>query len=254
VLYLAGSIHALGPDAYPLSAAMENAFRTSGTLVEEVDLGQADLSAAVPMLLAQGMYRDGRSFENVVSKETAALVAGRLKETGLPLDMMRAMKPWMVMLVLTALEAQKAGLDASLGLDKYFFDKAKAAGKPVVGLETVQSQVDRFDRMPEALQEQLLQSTVRELDTGRDTLNAMVSAWKRGDAAAIEKMSRVSFDEYPAAYTSIIVERNRNWIPQIEACFSKSMPCFVVVGAAHLVGPDGLLALLAQKGYRLEQQ
>lgn len=254
VLYLAGSVHALGPDAYPLGAAMENAFHASGTLVEEVDLGQADLSAAVPMLLAQGMYRDGRSFESVVSKETATLVAGRLKDTGVPLDMMRAMKPWMVMLVLTALEAQKAGLDPSLGLDKYFFDKAKAAGKPVVGLETVQSQVDRFDRMPETLQEQLLQSTVRELDTARDTLDAMVSAWKRGDAAAVEKMSRRSLDEYPAAYTSLIVERNRNWIPQIEACFTKPMPCFVVVGAAHLVGPDGLLALLAQKGYRLEQQ
>lgn len=253
VLYLAGSVHALGPDAYPLSAALENAFLTSGTLVEEIDLGQAELLAAAPMLLTKGMYTDGRSFEGVVSKDTAALVAGRLKDTGIPLEMMRPMKPWMVMLMLTALEAQKAGLDASLGLDKYFFDKAKAAGKPVVGLETAESQVDRFDKMPETLQEQMLRSTLSELDTGSDMLKAMVSAWRRGDAAAVEKMSLSSFDSYRGAYTSLIVERNRNWMPQIEACFSKPAPCFVVVGAAHLVGPDGLLTLLKQKGYRLEQ-
>jgi hypothetical protein len=254
VLYLAGSVHALSADAYPLSPALESAFRTSGTLVEEIDLGQAELLAAAPMLLAKGMYGDGRSFESAVSKETAALVATRLKDTGIPAEMMRPMKPWMVMLMLSALQAQKAGLDAKLGLDQYFFDKAKTAGKPVIGLETAESQIDRFDQMPEALQEQLLRSTLNEFDSGRDTLKAMLNAWRRGDSATVQKMALSDFDKYPGAYASLIVERNRNWMPQIESCFAKTEPCFVVVGAAHLVGPDGLLTLLRQKGYRLEQQ
>jgi len=254
VLYLAGSVHALGADAYPLASAFENAFKASGTLVEEIDLAEAESLTAAPMLLAKGMYADGRTFDGVVSKETAALVTGRLKDTGLPVEMIRPMKPWMVMLMLTALEAQKAGLDAALGLDKYFFDKAKVAGKPVIGLETAESQIDLFDKMPEKVQEQMLRSTLSELDAQRNSLKTMVADWRRGDAAALEKVLLSSFDSYRSAYTSLIVERNRNWVPQIDACLAKPSPCFVVVGAAHLVGPDGLLTLLRQKGYRVEQQ
>jgi uncharacterized protein len=254
VLYLAGSVHALGADAYPLSAAYESAFAAAGTLVEEINLAEAERLAAAPMLLAKGLYLDGRTFDGVVAKDTAALVAGRLKDSGIPPEMIRTMKPWMVMLMLTAFEAQKAGLQTSLGLDKYFFDKAKAAGKPIEALETAASQIERFDTMPESLQEQMLRSTLTELDAQRNSVAEMISAWQRGDAPALEKMALSSFGDYKAAYTSLIVERNHNWVPQIEACLAKTTPCFVVVGAAHLVGPDGLLTLLQKKGYRVEQQ
>jgi uncharacterized protein YbaP (TraB family) len=254
VLYLAGSVHALGADAYPLSAAYEQAFAAAGTLVEEINLAEAEQLAAAPMLLAKGLYTDGRTFEGAVAKDTSTLVASRLRDTGIPSEMIRMMKPWMVMLMITALEAQKAGLDAALGLDKYFFDKAKAANKPVVALETAESQIDRFDKMPETLQEQMLRSTLMELDVQRDSVTAMIGAWRRGDAAGLEKMALSSFEGYRGAYTSLIVERNNNWVPRIEACMSKPEPCFVVVGAAHLVGPDGLLVLLRKKGYRIEQQ
>jgi len=254
VLYLAGSVHALGADAYPLSAAYENAFAAAGTLVEEINLAEAEQLSAAPMLLAKGLYTDGRTFEGAVGKDTATLVATRLKDTGIPMEMIRTMKPWMVMLMITAFEAQKAGLDAALGLDKYFFDKARAAGKPVQALETAESQIDRFDKMPDSLQEQMLRSTLSELDVAHNSVAAMINAWRTGDAPTLEKMSLSSFDGYRGAYTSLIVERNNNWIPQIEACMTKPQPCFVVVGAAHLVGPDGLLVLLEKKGYKLEQQ
>ena len=254
VLYLAGSVHALGADAYPLSAAYENAFTAAGTLVEEINLAEAEQLAAAPMLLAKGLYTDGRTFDGAVAKDTATLVATRFKDMGIPPEMIRTMKPWMVMLMITAFEAQKAGLDTALGLDKYFFDKARAAGKPVVALETAESQIDRFDKMPEPLQEQMLRSTLTELEVQRNSIAAMIGAWRRGDAATLEKMALSSFDGYRGAYTSLIVERNNNWVPQIEACLAKPTPCLVVVGAAHLVGPDGLLTLLTKKGYRIEQQ
>jgi uncharacterized protein YbaP (TraB family) len=254
VLYLAGSIHALGADAYPLPAAFEKAFQASGTLVEELDLADAASLSAAPTLLARGLYSDGRTFDSAVSKETAAMVAEHFKQIGLPTEVIRRMKPWMVMLMVMALEVQKAGLDANLGLDKYFYDKAMAAKKPVVGLETVEFQLDRFDKMPDMVQEQMLLSTLTEIDTQASELKSMILAWQRGDTAAIEKSVRTSFADYPAAYASLIAERNRNWIPQLQMCLSSPTPCFVVVGAAHMVGPDGLLALLQQKGYKVEQQ
>jgi uncharacterized protein len=254
LVYLAGSVHALSPDAYPLSPAFERAFSASDTLVEEIDLAEADVLTLAPTILAKGMYLDGRRFDSVVSKETATLVAGRLKEAGLPAELFQAMKPWMVMLTVAALEAQKAGLDPNLGLDKHFYDRAKAAGKTIIGLETTESQIDRLDTMSESLQEQLLRSSLSEADTARNSLKTIVAAWKRGDSTALEKTLLADFTEYPAAYRSLIVERNHNWIPQIDACLARSTPCMVVVGAAHLVGPDGLLTLLHRKGYKIEQQ
>ena len=253
VMYLAGSVHALTAAVYPLNPAFERAFDASDMLVEEIDLSQGDLLTVGPMLLAKGMYQDGRTFDDVVSKETVALVTKRLNSP-MAVELIRPMKPWMVMLMLTALQVQQAGLDVHLGLDKYFFDKARAAGKPVVGLETAESQIDRFDKMPDALQEQLLRSTLDDLTAQQRDLTAIVTAWQRGDAAALESTLLSGFKQYPDAYHSLIVERNNNWLPQLEKCLARPSPCLVVVGAAHLVGPDGLVALLREKGYRVEQQ
>jgi uncharacterized protein YbaP (TraB family) len=253
VLYLAGSVHALSADIYPLNAAFQRAFDASGALVEEIDLGGGGQITSSLMLLGKGVFQDGRTFDQVVSKETAALVTARLKDT-VPPEVLKPMKPWMVDLMLAATELQKEGLDPNLGLDKYFFDKAQAAGKPVIGLETAESQIDRLDQMPPALQEQMLRSTLEDLDTQRNSLKSIVDAWRRGDARTLETTLLAGFTDYPAAYTSLIVERNRNWMPQLESCLSRSSPCFVVVGAAHLIGPDGLLTMLQRKGYRVEQQ
>jgi uncharacterized protein YbaP (TraB family) len=253
VLYLAGSVHALTADVYPLNPAFERAFEASDTLVEEIDLSQGDLLTLGPMLLTKGMYQDGRTFETAVSKDTLALVLKRL-DNPMAQQLIRGMKPWMVMLMLTAMQVQQAGLDVNLGLDKYFFDKAQTARKPVVGLETAESQIDRFDRMPEPLQEQLLRSTLEDLDAQKRELSTIVTAWQRGDALALERTLLGGFKQYPAAYTSLIVERNNNWMPQLETCLARATPCLVVVGAAHLVGPDGLLTLLQKRGFRIEQQ
>lgn len=254
VLYLAGSVHALNADAYPLSAALERAFNESGTLVEEIDLAEAESPTLAPVLLAKGMYLDGRRFDGSVSKETAALVAAHMKQSGLPVELVQSMKPWMVMMTVAALEVQKAGLDPNLGLDKHFYTRAKNAGKEIVGLETAESQIDRLDRMSDPLQEQLLRSALEDLDLQRSEWKTLMSAWRGGDAVSMEKMLLSSFTPYPAAYQSLIVERNRNWMPLIDTCFAKPQPCLVVVGAAHLVGPDGLLTMMRGKGYRVEQQ
>jgi uncharacterized protein YbaP (TraB family) len=108
--------------------------------------------------------------------------------------------------------------------------------------------------MPEPLQEQLLRSALEDLDTQSKELATIVTAWQRGDAPLLERTLLSGFKQYPAAYQSLIVERNNNWMPQLEQCLARETPCLVVVGAAHLVGSDGLLALLQKRGYRVEQQ
>lgn len=253
VLYLAGSVHALNQQTYPLHQAFQRAFEASTTIVEEIDLAEADSPAVAPALLAKGMIQDGRTFDQLVSRDTARLVAERLKGSAL-LGLIRSMKPWMVNMVLSVEGALRAGLDPLLGLDRHFYDKARAAGKTIVALETAESQLDRLDKLPADVSEQMLRDTLNDSDLAPDMLAQLLGAWRQGDAAALEKLVVADLASSPAAYQSLIVERNRNWMPRLDACLQPRGSCFVIVGAAHLVGPDGLLTLLRQRGYTLDQQ
>ena len=79
-------------------------------------------------------------------------------------------------------------------------------------------------------------------------------AWKAGDLSTVERFVLQDLKDDPLMYQRLLVERNRNWLPKIEALFARPGRAFVVVGAAHLVGPDGLLAMLKARGIRVVQQ
>ena len=120
--------------------------------------------------------------------------------------------------------------------------------------ETLAYQLDRFDQLSPKLQEDMLTSTMAELDTYAGKLRDLARAWAAGDVATLEKELLSAFDKSPEIYDRLLVERNRNWLPQVDTCLQQNAGCFIVVGAAHLVGPDGLPALLAKRGYRVTQQ
>lgn len=252
-VYLVGSVHLLRKDFYPLSPALETAFRDSDLLVEEADLGEMLGAQAQMEMLARGLLADGRTLDQVISPATYALVRARAGTVGLPTAAVSRFKPWMAALTLLALEWQKAGFDPELGLDKHFYDLAAATKKPVQGLETVDYQLSRFDEMPPDQQEKMLTDTLEELDAEKGNVTTLAEAWKAGDAPTVERLVVSDVKQDPAMYQRLLVERNRNWLPKLLALFARPGRAFVVVGAAHLVGPDGLLAMLRARGYTIEQ-
>ena len=157
-------------------------------------------------------------------------------------------KPWMLAITLQGMELMKAGFDPALGLDQHFYDQAKESGKTVQGLETVEFQISRFDTMTMEQQDRMLAETLKELATETATVGKLGDAWKAGDVPAIERIALADLKSDPAMYQRLLVERNRNWMPKIEALFARKGRALVVVGAAHLVGPDGLIAMLQGKG------
>ncbi|MEQ1909179.1 MAG: TraB/GumN family protein [Vicinamibacterales bacterium] len=252
-VYLAGSIHLLTSEYYPLAPAFDEAFVQSDLLVEEIDLGEMQAPEAQMQMLTRGMMPAGQTLESVLSASTLADVRAKVAELGLPLAPLQLFKPWSLSLTLQALEWQKAGLDPELGLDKHFYDRAKQAGKPVQGLETMDFQLGQFDGMPMPLQDRLLASTLKEMASTKDSVGALARAWKAGDVATIEGLALDDLKAEPDMYQRLLVDRNRNWIPKLEALFARPKPSFVIVGAAHLVGSDGLLSALRAKGYTVVQ-
>jgi uncharacterized protein len=254
VIYLVGSVHLLTKDFYPLSPAFETAYKESDLLLEEVDLGDMQEPASQLQMLSRGMLPSEQSLDKLVSPATFAAVTKRFSDIGMPIEPIKRFKPWLAALTLMAMEWQKAGFDANLGLDKHFYDRAKTDGKSIEGLETVEYQVSRFDEMSAELQDRLLAETLKGLDTEQANMAKLVESWRAGDAPAIERIVLKDLKQEPQLYQRLLVERNKNWLPKLEALFARRGRAFVVVGAAHLVGPDGLIAMLKAKGYTVEQQ
>jgi uncharacterized protein len=253
-MYLVGSVHLLAKDYYPLNPVLESAFKDSDRLVEEVDLGEMMATENQLNMLMEGMLPSGQSLESVVSKATFDQVSKRLEGLGMPVEPLKRMKPWLLAITLLGMEWQKAGFEAELGLDKHFYDLARTAGKPVEGLETISFQIAQFDGMSKEEQENLLAETLKELDTQQTEVTKLADAWKVGDVATVERIVLQDLKSDTRLYQRMLVDRNRNWVPKIEAIAAKGGRPFIVVGAAHLVGSDGVIAMLRTRGYSVEQQ
>jgi hypothetical protein len=252
-LYLVGSVHLLTRDYYPLDPALDAAYQASELLVEEIDLGEMMATENQMQMLMTGMLPSGQTLDKVLTRATMDAVAKRLDALGMPVEPLKRFKPWLLALTLLGIEWQKLGFETELGLDKHFYDRARADKKPVQGLETVAFQISRFDEMTMEEQDRLLAETLKELETQKAAVTALADAWKAGDAATIEKIVLQDLKSDPRLYQRMLVDRNRDWIPKLEALAARGTRAFVVVGAAHLVGPDGLLEMLKAKGYAIEQ-
>ncbi|HEX8029145.1 MAG TPA: TraB/GumN family protein [Vicinamibacterales bacterium] len=254
IAYLLGSLHVLTPEWYPLNATINNAFTGSRILIEELLLDEASDPTAMMSAMMKAMLTDGRTLDQVISPQLYADVKRRAEQTGMPMMAIQRMKPWLVAITLMAPTLQNAGFTPELGVDRHFYDRAQTSGMKVQGLETLAYQLDRFDQMSPKLQEEMLKSTIEDLDKEVAGIKDMAKAWGTGDVVAMEKMMLDGLKQSPELYTLLLVERNNNWMPHVEACVKQNSGCFIVVGAAHLVGPDGLPAMLAKKGYRVTQQ
>jgi uncharacterized protein len=252
--YLMGSLHVLTPDHYPLSPRIEQAFAASTVLVQEVDIDELANPAMALTLAGKAMFTDGRTLDQVISANLYARVVEHAAKAGIPVIAVQRMKPWMAAVSIVGPALQAAGFTADAGVDQHFFQRAKTRGMERRALETVAYQFERLDQMPAAAQEAMLRSAISDLDAPRDSMQAIVDAWAHGDVAAIERLLVDTRKESPEVYERLLVERNRNWVAPVESCLNEKISCFIVVGAAHLAGPDSLVALLREKGYKVEQQ
>jgi len=253
VAFLVGSIHVLTTKAYPLPPVFDTVFEQSATLVEEVDLGASgDVSALLPTA-AGAVFTDGQTLRTVLDAATFAQVEAKVAATGLPIALVERMKPWLVAMLLVVPELSRAGFDPAQGLDRHYFDRARDAGRPVRGLETAAYQVERLNGLPLSVQIDMLKATLDDVEAQVRSVDTIVTAWRGGDLATLERLLLQSFRESPAIYQRLLVDRNRDWVPKIAQCVAEPAPCLVVVGAAHLLGADGLVTLLGAAGFTLEQ-
>lgn len=252
-VYLLGSVHLMKQDAYPLDKSIEKAYENSPRLFFEIDLGKIDEKEMQQFTVTKGTYTDGRTLKDVLSKQTYEFAKKRLSDLGLTIEQFERLKPWLLAMVIEISELQKLGFDQNQGIDKYFYKKAKQDKKEVDGFETAEYQLDLLGNIPANMQESLLLQTMKELDDIQNEFTSIIDAWKSGDVEALDKSLLKSFKNYPDVYKALITDRNKNWLPKIEALIGQKENAMIIVGFAHLAGKDGILAAFKEKGYQVEQ-
>jgi uncharacterized protein YbaP (TraB family) len=208
-------------------------------------------------MLGMAMLPQGDTIGKHLSDTENAKLDKALQAVGLAHPVADRMKPWYLAFALDALEMQHMGLASNDGIDLYFLRKAKAENKQIVELESVRSQLELFDKMPDGDTVAILDATLDEINGGhfQEELNAMLDAWKAGDVATMRHVIDEDTPDDPAikrVNDKLFGDRNRAMADKIAAMANKTAP-FVVIGAGHLASADNVLDLLRARGFKLTQ-
>lgn len=250
-IHLMGSVHLLTEDAYPLAPPMQAAIDQAERVAFEVDLDS--MQAMAPTMLQSGMYQSDSTLQQAVSDSTYALLQTAVDTLQLPMAQIDRMRPWFASLTLTSVILQRSGYKTSLGLDMHVYKKAQERDLEVVGLETFQEQLTLLASASSADPDAYLRYTVENLDESLDQVDRIMSSWKSGNVEAVASVMNEGMDEFPQMREQLLIQRNRNWIPDIETLMSGPEKTLVVVGAGHLVGEGSVVQMLEEKGYTVTQ-
>jgi uncharacterized protein len=248
-IYLFGTVHMLPADLRWFEGGVKQAFDKSGTLVMELVMpSDAEMQALVQEL---GMDPAGPSLPDQLPQAEADKFRAALADAGQPAGALDHAEPWLAATVLSSLPLRKLGYDDKTGAETVLSDAAKAAGKPVVGLETARQQLGYFDTLPLPAQRTMLVETIDDLPEAGATVNRMVAAWRKGDADGLAAVMNEDMDRSPELEQALLVNRNRRWADWIGRRMKQPGTVFVAVGAGHLAGGESVQAELAKRGLKV---
>lgn len=251
-LYLGGTIHILGESDYPLPRAFDAAYDKSQILVFETDIQKSRDPEFQQLFLTKMVYPDNRTLKQLLQPKTFENFKIFTADRGIQVESMDRFKPGLVLMALTLNEVERLGLDG-MGVDEFYFIKAGKGGKQMLYLESLEQQISFLETLGLGNEDQMIAYILKDLKTLPHLLTRIKKAWKTGDVPGLESLVLTPLNnDFPELFHSLMVQRNLRWLPRIEAMATTPQVEFVLVGAAHLAGDQGLLALLAAKGFFIE--
>ena len=251
--YLAGSMHLLHAERASLPAPLERAYRNSASIVMEIDTDDGDAQDAGARLLEAAQLAPDTSLQALLGEARWNTVRSALAEAGFDAERASRFEPWGLALLLTQAGFARQGYTSAAGVEQQLTERARRDGKPISGLETAAMQIALLDGLDMNVQRQMLDLTLEEVQEMPQMLDELEDAWRAGDRQRLEALLLEGYRQMPELYTALLVERNRRWVSQIRAWPTTSPPRLVLVGALHVVGEQGLPALLQRAGYTVQR-
>jgi uncharacterized protein YbaP (TraB family) len=250
--YLLGSIHVLPPNVNWRTPEIKRAIKRADAFVFEIPLDVDTVNRVTALVGERGMLPPGESLRKMLPANSQADLDKVLAEIRLPLTAVDNKQPWLVSLMLDTIVMKKQMKQFAIGADGVISAQAKASGKPVLYLETVDQQLALIAPSDPKVELQSLEAGLKSFETADSDLFAIINAWEKGDIATLGAVITKEFEDRPEARATFFTDRNRNWAKQIEAMLHEPKTFFIAVGAGHLAGKDSVPALLRADGYKVD--
>lgn len=250
-VYLLGSVHLLRPGTVWEGPAVRRAFDEASECWFEAVLPD-DPAAMRGVMMSTGLD-PAHKLSDLLPPNRRVLLDKLAAESGVG-PAMQAMRPWLAAVVLTGQPLLKAGFDPALGVDTVLQAQAKAAGKRVAGVETMDQQMRLLAGLPQGLAVKFLLSAMDDAARGPALIDEMIRGWQSADTEALARTVTGQIRrESPELYRIIFTDRNETFARAVEGFLAGDKTVLLVIGAGHLAGPDNVRDLLARRGIKVER-
>jgi uncharacterized protein len=248
---LFGSVHLLAPGVDWEPAALKAALAKADDLWFEIPIDPSSGLAAQQYAIKRGLLPEGQTLSALLTPDDRARLANAAKSCGLSPALLDRLRPWYADLALSVASYKLGKAEADTGVEQVL--SAANPAIPRQAFETAIEQIGFLADVPEKDQIDSLRETMNEVKTGPAVYKRLVDAWLAGDVKALRKEAlEPMMKQAPGEYRALVVDRNRRWIARIEQRLAGQGEAVMVVGAGHLVGPDGVPALLRRDGFRVD--
>jgi uncharacterized protein YbaP (TraB family) len=251
-LVLFGSVHLLPPGLRWEPPKLTRALARADEVWFEIPMGGASNLAAVQAALKVGLQPAGHTLSAQLSAHDLAHLKRAAQACGLPIAGLDRLMPWYADVTLSVASYRQAGAMLEEGVERQLAAQVPPS-VPQRAFETPEQQIGYLASASTEDQLASLRETLNELDEGPATYRRLVEAWMSGDARAIQREAVTPMKvQAPGVYESLVVARNHHWLEVIDQRLHGAGEAVVVVGVGHLVGSEGLPALLRARGYKVD--
>lgn len=272
VCYVGGTVHLLSEDNYPLPDEFDHAYSNSDVVVFEVDMAKMNDPEIMTEMLNKLTYSDGRSLESVLSAKNYKKLRDLFLEYSMPIESLKFYKPGLISSMLSMLQFQALGY-TEIGVDQFYFNKALADNKKLLFLETVDEQIEIICNMGDGNENQFIQyllsnynkslkttsdkssskKRISDLENTKLYITNLINSWEKGESSFMnETIDEMKISD-PDLFEELSVQRNKKWIEMIKTYCENDDVEFILFGALHLHGEEGILNMMEKEGYQIEQ-
>lgn len=252
-IFLFGSVHLLPKDVNWRTPALDAALGEAKVVVFEIDLDKAkDPAATKDLIVDLGLLPQGSTLRKLLAPERRAKLERVAASLGLQAEAIDPLRPWLAAITVGVQWIVSKGYDPSSGVDQQVWNWAGANGKDRATLETIDEQLNVFAGLTREQETEYLVVSLDQIEQTPNMLAEMVTAWRRGNVKALDKILNEGMNDVPALTQRMLTDRHVKWLPQIEKMMADGRNHLIIVGAAHLAGKDSVIAMLRAKGVKVE--
>jgi uncharacterized protein YbaP (TraB family) len=251
-VYMLGAVHVLPASVHWRTPTIQRALSRSDVFVFEVPEDAEAIKQLQGMIQDQGYLPPGQNVRDQLDPTALVDYDAAVAAAGVPPEAISRDRPWLADIQLMFAQMRKLNYAASNGVDSTLMEEAGKNHREMRYFETIAEQFALLAPSDPKLELQEFESDLKDLRDLGDDVEPMMKAWGEGDQAKLDELINGDLDQFPEARKTLLDDRNKRWVPKIEAMLKEKHVFFITVGAGHLTGAQGVPALLRAEGYAVE--